>query len=698
MLSRRHFFLAGAGIPLLKGGVSEGAQAPSASEPENHQCVSLSGLWMFRLDPDGKGERDGWALSDASVAAWREVAVPHTWQVEPENAEYRGLAWYRRFFDAPQAWSERAVRVEFEAVFHTATVWVNGKEAGRHVGKGYTAFTFDISHLLRYGARNSLAVKVDNDFNESMLPRGRSSDWAHDGGIYRPVQLLITPQVFIERVAIDAEPDISAGTASIAVTAVVRNSSQRVWSGSIGYSVAEEATGNQALAVDEAAPVQLAARERKTVTLQPATLREPKLWHFDHPNLYTLRTELTRGHALDSTFGIRKIEIRDGAFYLNGEKVRLMGVERMAGSNPEYGMAEPAEWIDHDHREMQNLNCVYTRVHWPQDRSVLDWCDRHGMFIQTEVPAWGGRTFAGMSTEPTADVMNNGLEQLREMIDRDRNHPCIFSWGMCNEIGGQNPPAYAFARRMYEESKRLDPKRLATYASHSLFTDPGRDVSGVMDYIMCNEYVGSWQQGTGEDLARIVDNIHRAFPDKPLVISEYGYCACTPERPEGDGARIRVLLDQNKIFRQRDFIAGLIFFCYNDYRTHVGDRGLGAMKQRVHGVADVYGARKPSYEALRAESSPIESLEAAGKIGELQVRLLTRVTVPAYAVKGYKLRALVYGFGHIPVERFETVLPDLEPGEQTSLTVKFTENKPVRVTLDVLRPEGSSARTLVWKP
>ena len=189
--------------------------------------------------------------------------------------------------------------------------------------------------------------------------------------------------------------------------------------------------------------------------------------------------------------------------------------------------------------------------------------------------------------------MNNGLEQLREMIARDRNHPCIFSWGMCNEIGGQNPPAYAFAKRMYEEAKRLDPKRLVTYASNSLFKTPAKDVAGLMDYVMCNEYVGTLATGHGGDLGRYLDEIHRAFPGKPLVISEYGYCACTADRPEGDGKRISVLLGHDAVFRERDYIGGLIFFCYNDYRTHVGDHGMGALKQRVHGVVDVYGRASP---------------------------------------------------------------------------------------------------------
>ncbi len=102
------------------------------------------------------------------------------------------------------------MRVEFEAVFHTATVWINGKLAGEHLRKGYTAFTLDITSLLHWDQSNTIAVRVDNAFNQHMVPRGQSSDWANDGGIYRPVQLLITPKTFVERVDVDAVPDLSS--------------------------------------------------------------------------------------------------------------------------------------------------------------------------------------------------------------------------------------------------------------------------------------------------------------------------------------------------------------------------------------------------------------------------------------------------------------------------------------------------------
>jgi hypothetical protein len=88
----------------------------------------------------------------------------------------------------------------------------------------------------------------------------------------------------------------------------------------------------------------------------------------------------------------------------------------------------------------------------------------------------------------------------------------------------------------------------------------------------------------------------------------------------------------------------------------------------------------------------------AGKAAELKVELRTRSAIPAYTLRGYKLRAVAYGFGEIPVERFEAPLPDLAPGRQASVTVKLNESRAVRIVLDVLRPAGFSVRTAGWKP
>jgi beta-galactosidase len=669
---------------------------------EQTRRVPLNGLWQFRLDPDKVGQTNRWYRQNQPADDWQNVITPHTWQVDQESAEYFGTAWYRRQLEVPNDWRDQTVRIEFEGVFHSASVWLNGSEVGKHLRKGYTAFEFDLTQFFHPGADNLLAVMVNSDFDSRMLPRGHSSDWTHDGGIYRPVSLLITPRVYIERVDVDAVPDLANGFANVYVSAVMRNSSEREFKGNLSIQAVEQDTGLSALEGSHGIPVEIAPGEKITRSLPTYKIEKPKLWHFDAPNLYSLTARLggaAVGHEFTTTFGIRSIEAKEGSFWLNGERIGLMGVERMAGSNPNYGMAEPASWIEHDHDDLKNLNCVFTRVHWPQDKRVLDYCDRHGIFIQTEVPTWGPDTFKDMKDEPDPEIMQNGLEQLQEMIARDRNHPCIFSWGLCNEINGQNPPAYKFAKRMHEEAKRLDPRRLRSYASNSLQRDPGNDVSKLMDFIEWNEYYESWYPGTPEDMRRNLEEIHQAFPDKPIVISEYGYCACTPDRPEGDARRIQVLRDHTRVCRETRYVGGLIFFCYNDYRTHIGDKGTGVMKQRIHGVVDLFGNRKPSYSALREESSPIESLKCSGNPNSFIATVRTRNSVPAYTLNGYKLRGVLYGFANIPLEFREASLSTLKPGESVSVSLHFKEKEgATRVEFDVVRPTGFSAIATMWTP
>jgi beta-galactosidase len=666
------------------------------------RSVSLNGLWQFRLDPGNVGQTNAWYKSNQVSDGWQNVTVPHTWQVSQDSADYFGTAWYRRQLEVPNHWTHHTVRIEFEAVFHSAWVWLNGSEVGKHLRKGYTAFQLDITRFLHPGTDNLLVIMVNSDFDSRMLPRSHSSDWTHDGGIYRPVNLLITPRVYIERVDVDAVPDLANAFANVDISVVIRNNADREFKAKVLVRVVEEETGLTVSQDTEGATVDIPAGATITRALPVLKITKPKLWHFDAPSLYSLTVGLNGTgivHEFTTTFGIRSIEVKDGSFWLNGERVRLMGVERMAGSNPIYGMAEPDSWIEHDHDDLKNLNCVFTRVHWPQDKRVLDYCDRHGIFIQTEVPTWGPDTFQGMKDEPDADIMQNGIEQLQEMIARDRNHPCIFSWGLCNEINGQNPPAYKFAQRMCEEAKRLDPRRLRSYASNSLQRNAGNDVAKLMDFIEWNEYYESWYPGTREGLRRNLEEIHQAFPDKPIVISEYGWCACTPDRPEGDSSRTRVLRDHTRVCRETQYVGGLIFFCYNDYRTHIGDKGTGVMKQRIHGVVDLFGAAKPSYSALREESSPIESLHVAGNPGAFTLILRTRNSVPAYTVSGYKLRGVLHGFANIPLECREAPLSALRPGESTPITLQFKEKEgATRVQFDVVRPTGFSAMTTVWMP
>ena len=129
-------------------------------------------------------------------------------------------------------------------MFHTAKVWLNGQLIGEHRHSGYTAFSFDITPALRLDSLNYLAVKVDNSFNPDMLPRNDSYDWAQDGGIIRPVSLLVSPKSYIERLWIDAVPDLDAGRTPLTIHAVVRNAAQDAAQLGFQYRIEEVETGN----------------------------------------------------------------------------------------------------------------------------------------------------------------------------------------------------------------------------------------------------------------------------------------------------------------------------------------------------------------------------------------------------------------------------------------------------------------------
>ena len=696
--TRRKFLKAAStgGLIFLGAHTAESEQFATTGEQPAPYSIPLRDGWEFRTDPDSR--LDPSSISDLADG-WEAMEVPHTWQSLGRSAEYVGIAWYRIRFEAPESWSAQHGRVEFEAVNHTAHAFLNGKAVGEHVGKGYTAFVLDLSPQLKLGGENTLLVRVDNRPDDRMLPRNKSYDWTDDGGIIRPVNLLVTARTFIEYVEIDAVPDLASGSAEIRVRAIVRNVAARANKVTIKASIRRDGSADEVVRLG---PVSAALNPdgEQVVELGPATVHNAALWHFDVPHLYEAVVELdgTSGnHQRVEHFGIRKFEVRGSAFYLNGDKVSLIGVERMAGSHPELGFAESAEWIESNHRDMKELNCVFTRVHWPQDRRVLDFCDRHGILMQEEVPAWGPDTFWKTSDDVQHALEQNGLKQLREMVRRDRNHPCIVAWGLCNEVDGKNPRSRQFARLIGAEARRLDPSRLQTYASHTLGSDPGADMAGEFDFISTNEYYGSWTPGGPEDVEAHIDRIRKAFPNKPIVVSEYGWCECQPKIMPGDENRVAIVNSHTEVFRKFPEVAGAIYFDYNDYRTLVGDKGKGTMRQRVHGVVDLYGRRKPSFEALRLQASPLESavLRRAGE-GRFELELRTREQLPGYTLRDYSLRWIGYGYDGLPMDGGKTSLPSLRPASSQKLAIDVSVAGLRRMVVDVVRPTGFSAITVEY--
>jgi beta-glucuronidase len=653
---------------------------------------SLDGEWRFAPDPTRAGLLLGYTSETADRAAWRLVRVPHTWQVERGYEHYTGTAWYAREFVGSPAWRGRAIWVEFGSVNRDARIWLNGNYLGEHRGAGYTPFRFEITQHWRAQANNLLVVEVDNRPSTNALPYRTSFDWPPDGGILRSVRLLALPPSHISRMLVDAQPSSDLRQADLQIRVHLRLPAQP--SPHFSLSTQVFAPGGQRVNEFVRPGVDSMPGGESEIAMNQ-TLMSPLLWHFDQPHLYRLVCLLTSNgvpvHQAETLFGIRRVEIRPGRFVLNGEPMRLMGVEWMPGSDPQHGLAEDPRSRRKVLRDLKQLNCVLTRFHWQQDPEVFEFFDREGILVQEEVPAWGRHPLVGTHLAALQET------HLREMILPHYNHPSIFAWGLCNEIVSLTPEGHAFVKQGREVARSLDAHRLLSMASNVMHEDPPQDAGGMLDFLAWNDYSSTWFGGQANHATHHLSNIRAAWPDKGIVISEYGLCECHPRLPKGDLARIDLFREHTAIYRQDPAIAGVIYFSYNDYRTHVGDKGDGVFQQRVHGVVDLLGRPKPSYAVLRAESSPIRQIlvsppTSAGDLQRSQVRLLTRSLtndLPAYSLRGYTLLWTVHDRHDAPQVGGRRLLPDLPPGTDHTEELSWLRLSDVgRIRVEVRRPTG----------
>lgn len=649
--------------------------------------AGLDSGWKFQHDPQNQGEREGWQTK--GLPSPSAVIVPHTWNVQQGLEEYRGTGWYEQLLEAPEEWTGRRVRLFFEGAYRDTDIWVNGALAGSHYNSGYTPFEADITPYMLAGGNNRLVIRVDNRNSDTALPVSNSFDWADDGGLIRPVMLVVTGNTAVGQLRVEpkvsfnsdgkhtgstvaAEMKLCEPTAAAvhAEIAVYRNEA-RIWQGT-----------------EEIAAGAL------TWSFAEIGLEQTELWHFDHPHLYELEVVLTAGGEIQDrvvrSFGFREIVAEGHQLLLNREPVRLMGVEWMPGSHPDVGMAERLEDLTAMLVRLKEANCIITRFHWQQGNELLDWCDRNGLLVQEEIPHWQ------QPAEPGKDTRLLALSQAKEMIVSHSHHPCIFAWGMGNELDGQSAATNQYMEQLKQELLQLDSTRLVNYVSNTLQLQPASDATGAGDMLMWNDYIGTWHGDLDED--EVIRQIIADHPDKPLVVAEYGLCE--PAFEGGDARRTSILREKTAIYRRYPAFAALIYFSLNDYRTQMGEEGEGRLRQRVHGSVDLYNRVKPSYAALREESSPlVPAGEPVWKDGGVELTLECRNDIPSYTVRGYSLAVTLPGG-----EVIRQQLPDLVPGEVQTVHVELpdgvghaseTDESSIRAAgLSILRPTGFSVLEL----
>jgi beta-galactosidase/beta-glucuronidase len=609
--------------------------------------IDLNSPWLFRVDPKSEGESQSWFKMIPTGT--ERVSVPHTWNIGKYD-DYEGVAWYFRTFDLTALTPQKHVELHFAATFYLSRVWVNGAEAGKHEG-GHTEYFFDITKLLKPG-QNTIAVELDNRPSETSIPnlalKLKSGgniwyDWWHYGGIVRDVWLAENEGVLIRRQQIRSDVDLARNSAQLKDAVYLENSSGKPQKLSVtAHLFAPDGSdlGNKTQSVT------LAAGAKQPVELSFA-VDKLQLWDLDHANLYSIRASVSdaSNHLQDQnqdTFGNRKIEIHDRHLYINGQQVRLAGMTRHEES-PWEGLAETAGTIKHDYDDLKILHTALTRpVHYPQHQQIFEYADTHGILFVPEIPIWQAR----------ADQLGNprfialARQMLAEMIEQSANHPSIFAWSVCNESDMSTDEGRAYFKQIKALVNQLDPTRFVTFADNDISygADPKKEAANDADFIMMNQYYGAWN-GPEDGLVKMLEHAGSSFPDKMFIISEFG----TPgvfatNTVEADKLRVHILHHQLDLFAKYDWIAGAIFWCYQDYKSH---RNLwpGHTEGYVdHGVVDEYRQRRPSFFAWEKRTAPA-TLNAKWKyVGwyrtggfEVTTGRKPLSELPSYPLKDYKL-------------------------------------------------------------
>lgn len=445
-----------------------------AASPEPRFEKLLNSGWVFKRQASPgsavEAEFTGAEKPGYDDSTWAPVHLPHTWDATPDNpfvtsGHFHGLGWYRRKLEIPASWQGRRVYLRFEGVFQIADIWLNGRHLGQHVG-GYTGFEFDLTPFLAWGKTNLLAVRV-NDVLSPFIAPTNETNVADYGGIYRSVRLTATNPVHLPWHGIR----VTTERAGDGVLVHLRTSIQNDSSSSRSLRVETAVTGADAEGVARLDHrLTVAAGQRVEFEQTSAPVAGAHLWSPDSPYLYRLSCAVYDGdRALDRTdtrFGIRFMGYDPArGFTLNGEFINLHGVNR----RQDYGFlgdAVPEAVGARDIVLIKSMGANFLRTsHYPQDPAVLEACDRLGVLVWEEVPNIKIHMYPpsadrndGMYTERFPwPLMENIKQQLREMIERDFNHPSIVIWGFGDDLSG-----YHYAEDFADLSSTvhaLDPTR-----------------------------------------------------------------------------------------------------------------------------------------------------------------------------------------------------------------------------------------------
>lgn len=412
--------------------------------------LNLNASWQFFRDEGGQLA----SADQVPNGAWTEVNLPHAARIEPRvpTAPWQGTVFYKKRLDVRLRPGERAI-LRFEGVMNVADVWLNGRHLGQHLG-GYLPFAFDVTDVLRDTGGNDLVVRANNEDNPITGPKPlKQLDYIQHGGIYRDVRLLIKPAVHVTDEMLSATPGgggvfvtyprVARDEALVEVKAEVSNTSQSAQAVTVRHTLAWD--GRPVAEAEE--QMRLAAGERRHVTL-PLTLRAPRLWSPRSPNLYRLETRVFAAGSQDmvaTRIGVRRLAFEGGRLLLNGEPMRLRGVNRHQ-EYPYVGYALSPQADARDALLIKRYGFDFVRLsHYPQSPAFMAAADELGLLVLPAIPGW-------QFHNPDPAFARQVVRTCADLIRRDRNHPSVVAWECSlNETGMPEPLVQALHAAVHQE-------------------------------------------------------------------------------------------------------------------------------------------------------------------------------------------------------------------------------------------------------
>lgn len=544
--------------------------------------MNFNDAWVFHTDtrPDLRH----------NFAKGESVSLPHNACELPFNytdeTVYQKPFTYQKSFDFDPDWEGQEVALVLDGAMADAKIFLNGKEIAAHKD-GYTPIHARLTDGLLPGS-NLLTVEIDGTENPLIPPFGGQIDYLTYAGIYRDVWLDVAAPVSIGSVKIET-PDVLKDKKTVVVELDLENPQALAFEGQLSAHIlnsAGKAVAETSVSVSAAS---------KTIRFE--NIGSIALWTLKAPHLYTLKLTLETEHGVNETetqFGFRHIEFTTKGFFLNGEPLKLRGLNRHQ-SFPYVGYALPRSAQERDAVIVKHdLGCNVVRSsHYPPSPYFLDHCDRIGLLVLEEIPGWqhlGGDKWKAES-----------VRNVERMIRRDWNHPSIIMWGVrINE----SPDEHDFYTRTNERARSLDTTRPTGGIRCITDSEFLEDVYTMNDFVLGMDEIEADRERTPLRPQQEVTGLDH---DVPYLVTEYnGHMFPTKsfDHEVRQDEHVRRHLEVMNAAYGDETSSGCIGWCAFDYNTH-SDFGSGD-GICYHGVVDMF--REPKFAAF-AYASQVDPSE-----------------------------------------------------------------------------------------